>query len=110
MAETLWTSKDGTLEVRHDPENRFYEVLEGGRSAGLLVYERQGKHMTLTHVFIEDEFRGRGLAVVLVREALTDLRDQPVEVVNRCPVVDKFVASRPEFASVIHPPGSSDRR
>ena len=109
-AETLWSSEDGTLEVRHDAENRFYEVLDGGRSAGLLVYELQGTHMTLTHTFIEDEFKGRGLAVILIREALKDIREQSVEVTNRCPVVDRFVAARPEFASVIEPPASPGGR
>jgi predicted GNAT family acetyltransferase len=106
MAEQLWSSDDGTLEVRHDSDNRFFEILEAGRPAGLLVYELRGSHMTLTHTAIEKEFVGRGLAPILIRESLKYIGGQSVKVTNRCPVVDRFIAARPEFASVITPSGS----
>jgi predicted GNAT family acetyltransferase len=110
MVLSLWSCADGTLEVVHDPENRFYEIREDGTAAGLLVYERHGDRITLTHTTIHEAFKGHGLVTILLRESLGDLRSAHVPVANRCPVVDRFVERRPEFAAVIGPPPAAVAR
>ncbi|MGH6655323.1 MAG: GNAT family N-acetyltransferase [Actinocrinis sp.] len=100
-ATTLWTSGDGTTTVVHDAEDRFYEIREDDKSAGLLAYERNADHVTLTHTVVQEEYRGKGLAGILIREALTDLRAEGVTVANRCSAVERFVHARPEFRDVI---------
>lgn len=100
-ATTLWTSEDGTTTVVNDTEDRFYEIRVDDQSAGLLSYERIGDHVTLTHTGVPEEFRGKGMASLLIREALTDLRGANVTVTNRCSAVERFVTARPEFRDVI---------
>jgi predicted GNAT family acetyltransferase len=60
--------------IRHDKAGGFYEVLVDGASVGLLVYGLEGTRRVFTHVFINEEYRGRSLASLLVRTALDDIR------------------------------------
>ncbi len=101
MTSTLWTDATGAVTVTHDQDNRFYELREHGQSAGLLVYERKGDRYDLTHTSVQDGFRGRGLGTALIREALTDLRERGATVVNRCPVIDRFLDKQPQFQDVL---------
>ena len=87
--------------IRHDATGRFYEVLVDGVSAGLLVYGLEGSRRVLTHVFINEEYRGRSLASLLVRTALDDIRAAGGTVTNYCPVVGRFVDAHPEYRPVI---------
>lgn len=100
-----------TTEVRDDAENRYYELLVNGEQAGLMVYEPQGSRRVLTHTFIHEPFRGRGLANTLVRGGLDDIRARGLTVTNYCTVVDGYIHSHPEYEAVIDQahPGSWQR-
>jgi predicted GNAT family acetyltransferase len=100
MSTTLWSSQDGTLEVLQDHENRFFEVRVCGSPAGLLVYEQRGNHVDLTHTTVREECRGKGLATVMIREALLALQSENAVVVNHCPVVGRFAERNHAFAAM----------
>jgi len=103
MTRSLWRDEARSLEIVHDAENRFYEIREDNESAGLLIYEAQGDHYSLTHTYIQEGHRGRGLVTLLVREALCDIRSQGVVVTNRCPVIDRFIEKYPDFSDLVGP-------
>lgn len=98
---TSTTPDTDHVTVRHDEAGGFYEVLVDGVSAGLLVYGLEGNRRVFTHVFINEEYRGRSLASLLVRTALDDIRSAGGTVTNYCPVVGRFVDAHPEYAPVI---------
>lgn len=100
-ANTSTTPGSGAQTVRHDEVGAFYEVLVDGTSAGLLVYGLEGSRRVFTHVFINEEYRGRSLASLLVRTALDDIRAAGGTVTNYCPVVGRFVDTHPEYKPVI---------
>src|SRR6478672_2852520 len=100
-ANTPTTPGTGRATVRHDEAGGFYEVLVDGASAGLLVHGLEGNRRVFTHVFINEEYRGRSLASLLVRTALDDIRSAGGTVTNYCPVVGRFVDAHPEYAPVI---------
>ena len=100
-AHTSTTPGTGHATVRHDEAGGFYEALVDGVSAGLLVYGLEGTRRVFTHVFINEEYRGRSLASLLVRAALDDIRAAGGTVTNYCPVVGRFVEAHPEYKPVI---------
>lgn len=101
MTKVLWTDASGSIKVFKDEDNRFYEVQEGGNYAGLLAYERKGTHYSLTHTYVQEGYRGRGLGTALIREALSDLVKERAAVTNRCPVVDRFIEKHPRFREIL---------
>ncbi len=92
---------DLTLEVVHHPEDRFYELLVDGRSAGLIVYEDDHGRYVFTHTFIAEGYRGRGLSWTLMRAVMEDIKQRHVAVRNYCPVLDRFIEKNPEYAPLI---------
>jgi hypothetical protein len=90
-----------SVEVVHDTDNRFYELLVGGRSAGMVVYGAAGNRYVFTHTFIAEGFRGRGLSQVLLRGVLDDIRARHATVTNYCPVLDRFLDRNPEYIPLI---------
>ncbi|WP_345633949.1 GNAT family N-acetyltransferase [Rugosimonospora acidiphila] len=90
-----------TIEVRDDAANRFYELRVGGQQAGLLVYEDQGSRRVLTHTFIQESFRGRGLVKILIRDSLEDIRARGLSVTNFCGIVDRYIQRHPEYEILI---------
>ncbi|WUD77131.1 N-acetyltransferase [Streptomyces sp. NBC_00510] len=103
MAKVLWTDTSGSIRVFKDEDNRFYEVQENGNYAGLLAYERKGAQYSLTHTYVQEGYRGRGLGTALIREALSDLVKEDAAVTNRCPVVDRYIEKHPQFREILDP-------
>lgn len=101
MTKVLWADTSGSIRVFKDEDNRFYEVQEDGNYAGLLAYERKGTHYSLTHTYVQEGYRGRGLGTALIREALSDLAKEHAGVTNRCPVVDRFIEKHPQFREML---------
>jgi predicted GNAT family acetyltransferase len=93
--------RTGEPTVRHDKQRGFYEALVDGQSAGLLVYGLEGQRRVFTHVFINEQYRGRGVSTLLVRTALDDIIAAGGTVTNYCPVVGRFVDKHHEYAKVI---------
>lgn len=100
-----------TVKVVHDTDNRFYELLVDGQSAGLVVYGIDGNRYVFTHTFIAEGYRGRGLSQVLLREVLDDIRSRHATVTNYCPVLDRFLEKNPGYVALIDSrnPGSWPR-
>jgi predicted GNAT family acetyltransferase len=89
------------LEVVRRADDRFYELLVDGQFAGLVVYQEEGSRYVLTHTFIAEDYRGRGLSRVLLRGVLEDLKARHVPVTNYCPVVDRFIEKNPEYIPLV---------
>jgi predicted GNAT family acetyltransferase len=89
------------LEVIHHADDRFYELLVDGQFAGLAVYGDAGDRYVLTHTYIAEGYRGRGLSWVLLRGVLEDVKARHVMVTNYCPVLDRFIEKNPEYAPLI---------
>ena len=60
-AETHTADPAGqAVEVVHDTDNRFYQLLVDGESAGLVVYGTDGDRYVFTHTFIAEGYRRTG--------------------------------------------------
>jgi predicted GNAT family acetyltransferase len=80
-----------------------YEIVVDGQTAGLTAYRDRDGQRVFYHTEINDAFAGRGLASLLVQQALTDARDSGKRIVPVCPYVAKFLKKHDEFADMSDP-------
>ncbi len=90
-----------TVSVRDDEAGSFYEANVDGTQAGLLVYEVRGSRVALMHTVVDTAFQGRGVASVLVREALDDLRRKGKTITVYCPYVVTFLQKHPDYVDLV---------
>lgn len=89
--------------VRHVDARHRYEILSDEVSAGFTAYRDRDEQRVFFHTEIDDAFAGRGLASVLVREALSHARDAGKRIVPVCPYVAKFLTRHAEFTDITDP-------
>ena len=78
--------------VTRDDEESRYEIRVGDVLAGFTeFYEDTRGRFVFPHTEIDPAFRGRGLAGVLIAEAMTDAAARGETVVPRCPFVVRYL-------------------
>ncbi|MFG1807897.1 GNAT family N-acetyltransferase [Streptomyces sp. NPDC049040] len=77
-----------------------YEILVDGRLAGFTEYRDRDMQRVFFHTETDEAFTGQGLASVLVRQALNDVRRSGMRIVPVCPYVAKFLRKHDEFADI----------
>ncbi|MFF2727804.1 GNAT family N-acetyltransferase [Streptomyces sp. NPDC058008] len=92
-----------TPVVRNVDARHRYEILVGEVRAGFTAYRDRDERRVFFHTEIDDAFAGQGLASVLVREALTEVRQSGRRIVPVCPYVAKFLKKHEEFADITDP-------
>jgi predicted GNAT family acetyltransferase len=91
----------GTVTVRKDGTTRLYEALIDGEIVGTLAYETVGGRVSLTHSYVDQGRRHRGVASAMARYALDDLRHETVKVGIRCGFVADYVQAHSEWQGVV---------
>jgi predicted GNAT family acetyltransferase len=91
------------MAVRSNTEARTDDALVDGKEVGTLVYELKGSMAVISHTVVEPEYRERGVASELVRQALDDLRERGMTVSNFCGFVGTFIDGHPEYADLLDP-------
>ncbi|RSS67485.1 bifunctional pirin family protein/GNAT family N-acetyltransferase [Streptomyces sp. WAC06614] len=74
-----------------------------GTLAGLTAYRDRGDQRVFFHTEIDDAYAGRGLAAILVQQALTDVRASGMRIVPVCPYVASFLTRHQEYADITDP-------
>ena len=90
------------VTVRHAPELHRYEAVLDGHVVGAAEYRPMPDHVVMHHTFIDDAFRGRGIAALVVAGALDDLRARKLGVVPSCWYVAEYIESHPEYRDLLH--------
>ena len=91
-------------------ESDRFSISADGQKAGFVEYADRDGQRVFPHTEILDEFGGRGLATILVDEALTESRDAGLRIVAVCPLVVAFVKKHHEFDDVLDPVNSDVKR
>jgi hypothetical protein len=89
------------VEVRKDETTRLYEALIDGQVVGNLAYETTGGRVSLTHSYVDEDQRHRGVASALARHALEDLSQSRTKVGIYCGFVADYVDDHPEWQDVV---------
>jgi uncharacterized protein len=82
--------------------SRFTIAVEG-QTVGLTEFADRDGQRVFTHTEVADEFEGRGLATILIGEALQATRETGKRIIAVCPMVAAYIDKHPEFADVVDP-------
>ncbi len=88
-AETAVTSEPGRFTIAVD-----------GQTVGLAEYVDRDGRRTFPHTEVDRAFQRRGLASILVAEALRATREAGLRVVPACSMVADYIDKHPEFADI----------
>lgn len=80
-----------------------YTIAVDGETAGHTAVADRDNQRVFYHTQIDDRFGGRGLATILVAEALEATRADGKRIVALCQMVDGVLRKRPEFNSITDP-------
>ncbi|MCU1496464.1 MAG: hypothetical protein JWM47_417 [Acidimicrobiales bacterium] len=93
-----------TPTVRHDPDRQRYEVLLGDEVVGFADHHPgPGSVEVFPHTVVDEAHRDKGLASVLVRHAMDEMREQGRQVEPACWYVAHWLRRHPEYQDLLAP-------
>jgi uncharacterized protein len=105
----MTTDKTGAPTAVTQESDRF-SIAVDGQKVGFTEYADRDSQRIFPHTEVLDEFGGRGLATILVNEALRSTRDAGLRIVAVCPLVAAFVKKHHEFDDLVDPADSDIKR
>jgi uncharacterized protein len=105
----MTTDKTGAATTVIQESDRF-SISVDGQKVGFTEYVDRDGQRIFPHTEVLDEFGGRGLASIVVDEALQATRDAGLRIVAVCPMVAGFVEKHQEFADVVDPVDADVKR
>ena len=109
IEEAMTTDKTGAPTTVTQEPDRFSIAVDGQKVGFAEFADRDGQRV-FPHTEVLDEFGGRGLATILVDEALQATRDAGLRIVAVCPMVAGYVKKHHEFDDVVDPVDSDVKR
>jgi hypothetical protein len=103
------TDKTGAPTTVTQESDRF-SIAVDGQHVGFTEYTDRDGQRIFPHTEVADAFEGRGLATILVGEALQATRDAGLRIVAVCPLVAAFVGKHHEFDDVVDSPSVDVKR
>ncbi|AEV72460.1 putative acetyltransferase [Mycolicibacterium rhodesiae NBB3] len=93
------TDKTGATTTVTQEADRFTISVDGTVAGFTEIDDRDGTR-TFPHTEVDDAFQGRGLASILIGEALQQTRDAGLKIVPVCSMVKNYIEKHPEFDDV----------
>ena len=84
-------------------EDGRYTIAVEGKTVALADFADRGNQRVFYHTETDPEFGGRGLATILVEEALNATRAEGKRVVPVCSMVVTVLKKHPEFDDITDP-------
>lgn len=81
-----------------------FAVLVDGNPVGLTAFADRDGARIFYHTEVDDAFGGRGLATIVIAEALAATRGDGLRIVPVCPTVAAYVKKHDEYADVVDRP------
>jgi uncharacterized protein len=93
------TGAEATVTAGH----QTYTIAVDGKPAGHADFADRGDQRVFYHTVVDPEFGGRGLATILLEEALGAARDAGKRIVPVCSMVETVLKKHPEFDALTDP-------
>ena len=90
------TDNTGARAVVHAGEHQFTISVEG-KQVGLIDFHDRDGVRTFTHTEVDPAYGGRGLATILVADALDAARASGLRIASHCSMVTRYIAEHPEY-------------
>ena len=98
------TDKTGA-PVTVDKESDKFTISVDGKAVGLTAYADHENQRVFPHTEVDDAYEGRGLATIVIGEALAQTKAEGLRIVPMCPTVAAFVEKHSEYADIVDRPG-----
>jgi uncharacterized protein len=98
----MTTDKTGA-ETTVSASNGKYTIAVEGKTVGLASVADRDNQRVFYHTEVDDQFEGRGLASILVADALRATRADGKRAVAVCPMVAAFIKKHDEFSDITDP-------
>jgi predicted GNAT family acetyltransferase len=92
---------DETRVTHNQAADRFEITVEGQLAE--LTYRRDSNRLMLTHTFVPESLRGRGIGSALVKAAIEEAIAEGSPVVPVCPFVRDWLERHPEVEARLQP-------
>jgi uncharacterized protein len=99
---TLTTGKTG-LPATVTQRGKEFMITVDGQTAGVATFEERGNRRAFVHTEVDDAFQGRGLATILVDEAIKSTKADGLPIVAVCPMFAAFLHKHKEFDDIVDP-------
>ena len=93
MSQTDKTGAPTTVTAEPDQ----YTIAVEGKKVGKAEFIDRGEKRVFTHTEVDKDYEGRGLATILIAQALKETRDAGLRIVPQCPMVAAYVAKHDEY-------------
>ena len=103
------TDKTGAPTTVTANTDQFTIAVEG-RKVGLLDFVDHDGQRIFLHTEVDDAFGGRGLASILVSEALTATRDAGLRIIAVCEMVAGYLDKHHDFDDIVDPLTTDTKR
>jgi predicted GNAT family acetyltransferase len=87
-----------------------FTISVGGRQVGVADFVDHDGQRIFHHTEVDGDYEGRGLASIMVGEALAATRDAGLRIVPVCAMVAKYVQRHHDFDDVLDPPTADTER
>lgn len=98
----MTTDKTGAPTTVTAEADRFTIGVEG-QTVGFAEFSDRDGQRVFTHTEVDGRFEGRGLATILVGEALKQTRSAGKRIVPECTLVADYVEKHDEYADIVDP-------
>ncbi|GLP72955.1 N-acetyltransferase [Mycobacterium antarcticum] len=95
----MTTDKTGAETTVAAEADRFTIAVDG-QIVGLAEYSDRDGRRTFPHTEVDRAFQGRGLATILVAEALQATREAGLRIVPACSMVADYIDHHPEYEDI----------
>ncbi|MDX1885189.1 GNAT family N-acetyltransferase [Mycolicibacterium sp. 120270] len=89
-APTTVTAEDGQFTIAVD-----------GTKVGKAEFLDRGDKRIFTHTEVDKDYEGRGLATILIGEALQQTRDAGLRIKAQCQMVAGYLEKHDEYADIV---------
>ena len=87
-----------------------YDIAVEGKVVGHADTADRADQRVFYHTEVDEEFGGRGLATILIEQALVSTRDDGKRIVAVCPTVAGVLEKHPDFSDITDPVTPEIRR
>jgi uncharacterized protein len=82
-------------------ESGRYTIEVDGKKVGKAEFLDRGEKRVFTHTEVDEDYEGRGLATILIGQALQETRDAGLRIVPTCPMVAAYVKKHEEYQDIV---------
>ena len=94
------TDKTGApTTVTAEPER--FTIAVDGKQVGKAEFLDRGDRRIFTHTEVDKNYEGRGLATILIGEALQETRDAGLRIKALCPMVIAYLQKHDEYSDIV---------